>query len=135
MPKNIVYTQMARKNFWAGGSEGTNCISYNLGHFFPVTNSLSVGAWYAIPFKTSVCTVRSSGGSKPSKLIQLVTFPVSGSIIAILSVCHTLAYICPLFGWLADLYSFYFSILLSGILLLLITTVLQVYMRKHKEDL
>jgi MFS family permease len=59
------------------------------------------------------------------------------TIISLAAMSRTVGFsiLSPLFGWLADLYSFYFSILLSGILLLLITTVLQIYMRKHKEDL
>jgi MFS family permease len=59
------------------------------------------------------------------------------TIISIAAMSRTIGFslLSPLFGWLADLYSFYFSIFLSGILLLVITTILQVYMRKRKEDL
>lgn len=59
------------------------------------------------------------------------------TIISLAAMARTVGFsvLSPVFGWLADLYSFYFSIFLSGVILLIITTVLQMYLRAQKEDL
>jgi MFS family permease len=59
------------------------------------------------------------------------------TVISLAAMARTVGFslLSPLFGWFADIYSFYFSIFLSGVLLLIITTVLQIYLRKRKEDL
>ncbi len=59
------------------------------------------------------------------------------TIISLAVMSRTIGFsiLSPLFGWLADLYSFYFSIFLSGVLLLVISTILLVYVRKRKEEL
>ncbi|PAV66119.1 hypothetical protein WR25_01028 [Diploscapter pachys] len=88
-------TEEGARSYRARPTSSPSLISNSVGQYFPVTNSRSCAASYAMPFATASGSGLLISAISGLRSISASTLPLAGSIRAMNPLIHTLARILP----------------------------------------